>query len=72
MARTADVIQREIDELRSAIGSGVLTVSYPDRSTTFRSMSEMRQALQFLLGELADATGTSRVKQVYFQTSKGL
>lgn len=72
MARTASVIQAEIDDLRAAIGSGALTVSYPDRSTTYRSMSEMRQALQMLQGELADANGTTRVKQVYFQPSKGL
>jgi len=72
MARTASVINAEIDELRASIGSGILTAKYPDREVTFRSMSEMRQALQMLLGELATATGTTRINGVYFQTSKGL
>lgn len=52
--------QTDIDKLRAAIASGVLTVRYdgpPARSVTYQSMSEMRA----LLAEMrADVSGAQR------------
>jgi hypothetical protein len=37
--------QDDIDKLKSAIASGVLSVSFGDQSTTFQSLKEMRALL---------------------------
>lgn len=72
MARTATEIENDIKTVRAAIGSGALSVSYSDRSVTYRSMIELRQALQLLETELSGVNGTARVRSVAFMTGKGL
>ena len=72
MARTAAEIQAEIDTLRRAKSSGTLSVSYGDRSLTYRSLYELNSTLKDLEAELAGLTGTARIRSVAFMTGKGL
>jgi hypothetical protein len=54
-------VQADIDALRTAVGSGVLTVHYagpPSRSITYHSLSEMRSLLADMVAEVANAAGT--------------
>lgn len=51
--------QADIDRLKSAIASGTLSVSYagpPARSITYRSMTEMLQALAMMEGSVNGGT----------------
>lgn len=57
---TATWTQAQIDELKAAIASGVLTVSYsgpPARSVTYQSLKEMRELLAAMLQDAAQAAG---------------
>lgn len=57
---TALWTQAQIDELKTAIASGVLTVSYsgpPARSVTYQSLKEMRELLSVMLQDAAQAAG---------------
>ena len=57
---TATWTQAQIDELKTAIASGVLTVSYsgpPARSVTYQSLSEMRELLSAMQQDAAQAAG---------------
>lgn len=61
--------QAEIDELKAAIASGVLTVHYsgpPSRSVTYQSLTAMRD----LLGEMRRDVSSS-TRRVRLQSSKG-
>lgn len=65
--------QADIDNLKAAIASGVLTVSYdgpPRRTITYQSLDAMRALLADMLSELARAGGRSSV--TYASTRKGL
>lgn len=57
---TAIWTQAQIDELKAAIASGVLTVSYsgpPARSVTYQSLKDMRELLAAMLQDQAQAAG---------------
>lgn len=57
--------QADIDALKAAIASGVLTVHYagpPARSVTHHSLSEMRSLLAEMLREVNGVTTYRRVK----------
>ena len=71
MARTAASVQAEIDALRAAMARGVLLVRHGDTETRYASPADMRGVLNDLLAELG-ALGDRPVRQVRFQTSKGL
>jgi len=61
--------QADIDKLKAAIASGVLTVSYagpPARSTTYQSLPEMRKLLAEMIGQVS---GAPRFRRAAF--SKG-
>lgn len=54
--------QADIDKLRAAVSSGVLTVRYdgpPARSITYHSLSEMRSLLASMV---ADVSGAPRFR----------
>lgn len=72
MARSAVVIQADIDKLSAAIGTGALRVRFADRDVTYRSLAEMIGAKAMLEQELAAAQGATRTRQLRFNTSKGL
>lgn len=71
MARTAAEVEAEIDKLRGLLAKGVLRVRHGDTETTYQNITEMRNYLATLEGELRGLRG-STVKQVRFNTSKGL
>lgn len=60
--------QTEIDALKSAIAKGVTTVSYRDRSVSYRSLDEMLQLLQLMESE---ANPGSQTRTSYVQFSRG-
>lgn len=65
--------QAEIDNLKTAIASGILTVTYdgpPRRSITYQSLAEMRALLSSMQQEAARAAGGSTYRLV--STRKGL
>lgn len=65
--------QEEIDQLRAAIASGVLTVSYagpPARSITYQSLADMRELLAEMVASSAAASGGTRFR--LGATRKGL
>ncbi len=66
--------QQEIDTLRAAIASGVLTVTYdgpPRRSITYQSLQAMRELLASMEQSAAVAAG-GRSKYTLVSTRKGL
>jgi hypothetical protein len=66
MATEAQIAAR-IEALESAIASGVLTARHGDTSMTYRSMSEMLQALALLKSQ-----SMTRGPRYIVQKSKGL
>lgn len=62
--------QTQIDALKKAIASGVLTVRHGDTSTTYRTLAEMERALALMQSEVNASTATPRRTVAGF--SKGL
>lgn len=65
--------QTEVDQLRAAVASGVLTVSYagpPARTITYQSLAEMRALLAEMTASVGSADG-SRPSVRYATTRKG-
>ncbi|KQO99117.1 hypothetical protein [Methylobacterium sp. Leaf91] len=70
----AGYTQKQIDSLKQAIGSGALTVDYPERGRiTYRSLSEMRQILVDMERDVASATrpGRTRTRRIVMTSSGG-
>ena len=59
------------DALQAALASGALTVRYGDVSTTYRSVSELREALKVVETALAKAAGNTPLRQVRVSTDRG-
>ena len=72
MAYTQAQLESKITALESALASGVLRVDFADRSTTYRSVTEIQDALSYFQRLLTNTLGTSRPKQSFAVTSKGL
>ena len=69
------VIQGQIDAITTVIASGVNSAGYADKRTEFRSLAELRQILNGLEEDLADAMGAGgRIRQIRMttQADKGL
>lgn len=69
--------QQDIDTLKAAVASGVLTVTYSggsggvSRSITYQSLEAMRALLDDMLAEVEGESGArTRIRQVL--TNKGL
>lgn len=59
--------QADIDALKAAIASSVLTVSYagpPARSLTYRSLAEMRESLSLMEREVAGSATAVTYRRV--------
>ncbi|KKK77491.1 hypothetical protein LCGC14_2853090 [marine sediment metagenome] len=57
--------QADIDTLKAAIASGVLSVSYggpPSRSTTYQNLSEMRKLLAEMIRDVNGTTSFRRAR----------
>lgn len=52
--------QDQIDALKASIAKGVKSVSYDGHTVTYHSLSEMREALAFMEGEVEAETSGSR------------
>jgi hypothetical protein len=66
--------QADIDSLKAAVASGVLTVTFdgpPRRSVTYQSLDSMRSLLASMVQEVAAASG-SPTSYRFASTSKGL
>ena len=64
--------QADIDSLKAAVASGILTVRYdgpPARTITYQDLGQMRALLASMVAEVGRAAGKSTVR--YAQTSKG-
>lgn len=61
--------QADVDALKAAIASGTLSVSYSDRSVTYRAMHEMQAALAMMQREVQ---GASAVNHRLASHSKGV
>lgn len=57
--------------LQAALFQGVLTVRAGDKSVTYKSNAEMREALAVLDEQIAEAEGRKRVKRLLPYTIKG-
>ncbi|HRJ61688.1 MAG TPA: hypothetical protein PKZ99_10975 [Azospirillaceae bacterium] len=57
--------QADIDALKEAVASGVLTATYADgRSVTYRSLKEMKETLAMMEAEVAPAKKPVRAFRV--------
>jgi hypothetical protein len=73
--QTPQEITDQITALTTVISSGVNSAGYGDKRTEFRSLTELRQILNGLEEDLADALGMGgRVRQIRMttQADKGL
>lgn len=61
--------QSDIDKLKEAIASGAQSVSYRDRTVTYRSLSEMERVLAKMEGSVGNK---KKVKRVNPQFDSGL
>lgn len=57
--------QADVDALESAIASGELRVSYDGRDVTFRSVAEIKEALAYVKGAIAEASATPPARVTY-------
>lgn len=74
MSVTLEWTQEDVDKLKAAIVSGVLTVSYngpPARTITYQSLTAMRALLADMVAAAGDGSG-GRSKYRLASTSKGL
>jgi hypothetical protein len=65
-------LETKIAVLESALASGALRVDFGDRSTTYRSVAELKDSLSYFQRLLEGADGSTRRKQTYAVTGKGL
>jgi hypothetical protein len=66
--------QADLDTLKAAVASGILTVTYsgpPSRTITYQNLDAMRRLLGEMNAELANAAGT-RSGYKLIATRKGL
>jgi hypothetical protein len=69
---TESEIRARITALERALGSGALRVDFADRSTTYRSIDDIKSAITYFSDQLAQVTGTARRKQFDMYAEKGL
>lgn len=67
---TYTVAQR--DALRQAIASGVLRLSYDGRTVEYRSMAELKSALNEVESALARDSGKPQTRQIKIYAEKDL
>lgn len=56
--------QTDINKLKTAMASGVLTVRHGETMTTFQSLAEMQKQLERMEAEVSGATNTPRRRSV--------
>lgn len=66
--------QADIDRLKEAVSSGILTVRFdgpPGRTITYQSLPEMRSLLASMQQDVAEQTGQGRTTARLFSVKKG-
>lgn len=63
--------QGQLDALQAALASGVTTVTYMGRTITYRSVDDLKKAIQTVQNSMAAQAGT-RIRQYRFGSRKGL
>jgi hypothetical protein len=63
--------QTDADNLKAAIAKGERSVSFADRTVTYRSVSEMREALSMIEAELGRNASPPRPKTFLGYAKKG-
>lgn len=71
MAYTTSQIDAIIVKLESALASGQASVQFEGRSITYRSATEILSGISYFRTLRDESTGTTRVRQIRMQTSKG-
>lgn len=57
---------QQYEALKSAIATGTQTVSYGDKTVTYRSLAEMKEVLRIMENELFPNRVTPRRRYAYF------
>lgn len=70
MALALEQLQANRDLLDAAIGTGEMSVTYADRTVTYRSISELKRARDIIDSDISRLAGRSR--QSVAVASKGL
>lgn len=65
-------LQGRLDGLKTSIANGRLEVSYAGRTTRYRSIAEIKDAIKDVETDIAALTGTSIRRTFRFRSSKGL
>lgn len=65
-------LQSQREALRSALYQGVLSVRAGDKTVTYKSNTEMKNALAALEQEIAEKEGKNKVKRILPYANKGL
>ena len=63
--------QEQLASLKSALASGALRVRHENRDVTYRSVDDLRDAIQVVENELAKQSGAIRHTRSYASFSKG-
>lgn len=64
--------EQHLDALKQALASGELSVRWDGREITYRSISELREAINFVSAEIEKQNGTRRVRAVRIVVRKGV
>lgn len=64
--------QQQFDALCEAIASGALTVTYADRTVTYRSLTDMMRIREDMRKQLAPAGTNAGAYRVKMEFDKGL
>lgn len=64
--------QQQFDALTEAIASGALTVTYADRTVTYRSLSDMMRIREDMRKQLAPSAAKASAYRVKMEFDKGL
>ena len=71
MAETVEQLQAQRLALVKAMRSGALNVRHGDKSVQYRSMEEMRAALDMIDEDIAEASGKKKKRITYVSVTRG-
>lgn len=71
MPDQVQTMKAQLLALKNAARSGALNVKHGDKSVTYRSMSEIKDAIADLEDEIADAEGRRRKRITYIDARRG-
>lgn len=63
--------QTDLDNLKSALASGHLEVSFQGRTVRYQSISELHKAIEVVESELTEGTSNKPARRLLVRTSQG-